>query len=599
MLILVLTKPPFIYMKNYSPQTLKIFWQHIKRYRVAFFLVSLFIVLSSVGNIIGPLYYKEFFDLLTSGIEQSAKVQPLIGILVKILLIYLISWFFWRLSSFMASNFQTKVMRDLANTCFAYLHKHSINFFNNNFVGSLVKKVNRFSRSFDTIFDIFFYEVLQIVTNLGIIVAILFYTDTVLGLIVVAWVFVYVLVNYSFSLYKMKYDLKRSETDSEATGVLADTITNHQNVKLFNGYNNELNWFSSVIERLRLLRRLCWNLGNVFEAFQALLMVFLEIGMFYFGLKLWLKGLFTVGDFVLIQAYVIQIFHRLWNFGRVIRNYYEHMADANEMTEILQTPHEITDVRNASELEVTKGEIVFKNVSFSYHKTRRAFSRLNLVFQAKERVALVGPSGAGKTTLVNLLLRNYDLGGGKIYIDGQKISSVTQESLHQSIGLVPQDPILFHRTLMENIRYGKPEAGDAEVIEAAKLAYCHGFISQFPEGYNTYVGERGVKLSGGERQRVAIARAILKNAPVLILDEATSSLDSESEGLIQKGLSGLMQDKTVVVIAHRLSTIMKMDRIIVLNEGKVVERGSHQQLVKKRAGLYQRLWQKQAGGFIN
>lgn len=585
-------------MKSYTKQTFKIYWQHLTKYKFAFLIVVLSIVLASTANLIAPLFYKEFFDVLVNAGQAVSKVNILISILVKILIVYLFGWAFWRLSSFTASRFHSKVMADLANTCFAYLHKHSISFFNNSFVGSLVKRVNRFSHSFDVIADIFFYEVLQIFVNIIFIIIILSLRNIWISVGILVWIIIFCLINYHFSLYKLKYDLKRSEADTQVTAVLADTITNNQNVKLFSGYDRERRSFRDVTGKLQQLRRYCWDLGNIFEAIQALLMIFLELAIFYFAIKLWLKGIFTVGDFVLIQAYILTIFHRLWNFGRIIRSYYEHMADANEMTEILETPHEIQDVKNAKKLQVLKGEIRFKNVSFSYHRTRRVFFHLNLIFKAKQKIALVGPSGAGKSTLVNLILRNYDLGGGKIYIDGQKISGVTQESLRENISLVPQDPILFHRTLMENIRYGKPEATDEQVIRASKLAHCHEFIAEFPDGYETYVGERGVKLSGGERQRVAIARAILKDATILVLDEATSSLDSESEELIQDALKNLMKDKTVIIIAHRLSTIMKMDNIVVFNEGKLIEQGSHQELVKKKSGLYKRLWEKQVGGFI-
>ena len=267
------------------------------------------------------------------------------------------------------------------------------------------------------------------------------------------------------------------------------------------------------------------------------------------------------------------------------------------MTEILETPHEIQDARAAIPLQVSSGAIEFKEVIFSYNQTRRVINNFSLMVRPKEKVALVGPSGAGKTTLINLLLRSYDLEKGKILIDGQKISRVTLDSLHENIALVPQDPILFHRTLMENILYGQPKAGKKEVLAAAKKANAHEFIVSFPEGYKTYVGERGVKLSGGERQRAAIARAILKNAPILVMDEATSSLDSESEKLIQDALAVLMKDKTVLVIAHRLSTIMKMDRIVVLDQGRIVEEGSHADLLKRKNGLYKRLWERQIGGF--
>ena len=585
-------------MKNYTRRTFRIFWRHVGRYKFVVFVIVTSVALGSLTNIIAPLYYKDFFNVLAQAGEPALKVNFLVSILIKVLIVYLIGWVFWRLATFFSSYFQTAMMSDLSNTCFDYLHKHSVSFFNNNFVGSLVKRVNRFSRAFEGIVDIITWELLPVIIDVTLIVVILTRRYFWLGLSIFIWLVIYFLINYFFSLYKLRYDIQRSEQDSKVTAVLADTITNHQNIKLFTGYEREQANFRSATAKLQKLRRFCWDLGNIFEALQVLLMIGLELGVFYLAVRLWPAGLITIGDFVLIQAYLLTIFHQLWNFGRVIRHYYEHLADAEEMTEILETPHAITDVKSAKELKVRQGRIEFKEVDFSYHQTRRIFKDLNLVFQPGERVALVGPSGAGKSTLVSLILRDYDISYGKILIDEQKIAAVTQDSLRKNISFVSQEPILFHRTLMENIRYGKSEATDGEVKEAARLAYCHDFIVGFPEGYETFVGERGVKLSGGERQRVAIARAILKNAPILILDEATSSLDSESEGLIQSALQNLMQNKTVIVIAHRLSTIMKMDRIIVFKEGQVVEQGSHQDLLSQKNGLYKKLWEKQVGGFI-
>jgi ATP-binding cassette subfamily B protein len=288
----------------------------------------------------------------------------------------------------------------------------------------------------------------------------------------------------------------------------------------------------------------------------------------------------------------------VWDFGKIIMKIYEKLAEAEEMTVILNTPHEIVDIKNADDLKVKFGKINFKNVGFAYEEDESIIDNFSLEIKAKETVALIGTSGAGKTTLTKLLLRMFDIQKGKILIDGQDISQVTQESLRNNISLVPQDPILFHRSLMENIRYGKFDATDEEVIRAAKLAHCDEFISKLHFGYDTFVGERGIKLSGGERQRVAIARAILRNAPILILDEATSSLDSESENFIQDSLDELMKNKTVIVIAHRLSTVKKVDRIVVIENKKIVEDGTHINLIKLKRGIYNKLWNIQVGGFI-
>jgi len=316
--------------------------------------------------------------------------------------------------------------------------------------------------------------------------------------------------------------------------------------------------------------------------------------------------LITIGVFVLLQAYVISIIGQLWGFTRLVREVYEHYADSKEMVEILLLPHEIKDIPSAKELTVKEGKIEFKDLGFNFNETRKVLDNINTAIKPGEKVALVGPSGAGKTTFVRLLLRLYSSTSGKILIEGQDISKVTQESLRKNIAMVPQDPILFHRTLSENIAYGKRDAegpdkgrtSQKEIEYASRLAYCDEFIKDLPYGLKTYVGERGIKLSGGERQRVAIARAILKNAPILILDEATSSLDSHSEMLIQDALANLMQGRTTIVIAHRLSTIQKMDRIIVIDNGKIIEQGSHIDLLKKEDSLYRKLWELQAGGFL-
>ena len=582
-------------MTNYSKQTFKIYYQSLKKYKPAVFLVLFSVIIAPLSNIIAPLFYRDFFNVLADWQTIDDPASQLKFILLKILVVYLISWLFWRIATFAAAYFQSMAVKDIYDRCFAYLHKHSISFFNNSFVGTLVKRVNRFTHSFVGISDLLIWDVIPLLVNISLIIIVLSQRDLFLGLGILAWLIFYIAITYAFSIYKLKFDLKRAEANSRLTGVLADTISNQLNVKLFNGYQREIKYFGSVNSDLQKLRLFTWKLDNIFEAVQGFLMVFLEVGIFYLAISLWQKGVITLGDFVLIQVYVINVFMRMWHFGRIIRRYYEYMADANEMTEVLTTAHEIVDSKKAKGLKVSKGQIEFKEVDFSYNQTRTVIKNFNLKVLPKEKVALVGASGSGKSTLVNLLLRNYDLAKGQILIDNQIVSRVKQESLWNQVALVNQDPILFHRTLKENIKYGRPEASDAEIIEAAKLANAHDFISDFPEAYDTYVGERGVKLSGGERQRVAIARAILKNAPILVLDEATSSLDSQSEGLIQEALINLMKNKSVMVIAHRLSTIMKMDRIIVLDNGQIIEQGTHQQLIAKKGGLYKKLWEKQVG----
>ena len=585
-------------MKNNTRKTIKIYWSHIIKYKLSGSIILFSIIAGSAISVIIPLYYKKFFDILGTDQAREVIADGLIDVLIIILIVHFINWIAWRMADFFLPHFYAQLIADIQDTCFKYLHKHSFSYFNNNFVGALVKRVGYFSNSFRDILDRILWDFIPLIIKMSVIVIVLFWSNYILGAIVVVWLIIFVIVNWFMAIYKMKFDVKRAVAQTKATGFLSDTITNNSNVKLFCGYSKEVKEFFNLNKKVRKLTEYSYNLDNIFDAIQALFMIVLEGVTFYVAIKLWEKEMFTIGDFVLLQSYVLIIFMHIWNFGKMIRRTYQNLADAEEMTEILNTEHEIQDSLTAKILKVDKGKIEFQNLDFYYHKTRKVFEKFNLTISNHQRVALIGPSGAGKTTVVKLLLRNYDVFGGKILIDDQDISKVTQESLWGNISLVPQDPILFHRSLMENIRYGKFDATDEEVINASKLAHCHEFISDLPEKYDTFVGERGVKLSGGERQRVAIARAILRNAPILILDEATSSLDSHSESLIQDALDKLMKDKTVIVIAHRLSTIVKMDRIIFIDDGRIIEDGTRQQLIKKENGQYRKLWELQAGGFI-
>lgn len=585
-------------MKNNTRKTLQIYWRHMERRRALVFIAFFSVVGASIVSVVLPLYFKEFFDVLTGGQSKGEIYSGLISTLIIIAGLEFLEWTLWMFAAFSSIHFQSKTLADLSNTCFKYLHKHSFSYFNNNFAGSLIKRVNYFIHSFEDIAGRIIWELIPLVVIISVITAVLVWKNLVLGMAIIVWLLVFLAFNWIFINYKMKYDIKRSAAQTKASGFLADTITNSSNVKLFCGYQRETDSFIKLNDNILKLRMFTWSLDEIFNSVQNFLMILLEVGIFYFAIQLWKNGLFTVGDFVLLQSYVLIVIMRIWNFGKIIRHIYQSLADAEEMTVILNTPHEITDVINAKELKVGKGEIEFKRVDFYYQNTRKILDNFNLFVKSHECLALIGPSGAGKSTVVKLLLRNHDVASGKILIDGQDISRVTQESLWKNISLVPQDPILFHRTLMENIRYGKTEATREEIIKASKLSHCHEFISELSDGYDTYVGERGIKLSGGERQRVAIARAILRDAPILVLDEATSSLDSQSESLIQDALDKLMKNKTVIVIAHRLSTIAKMDRIVFIDEKEIREEGTHEQLLAKEDGQYKKLWQLQAGGFI-
>ncbi|HVV15469.1 MAG TPA: ABC transporter ATP-binding protein [Candidatus Paceibacterota bacterium] len=564
-------------------------------------LLSL-IILGGVGiqlaSLAAPWYLRNFFNILATTPHPDAQtVHTLGGILAIVTLIYLGEWAARRVQGQSNNYFTAKVMTSLYSSSFSYLIGHSYNFFVSHFAGSLTHKLSKYVRSFEMLFDnvvISFFPTFLFVAGA---VTVLFMRSHMLGIALAVWAVCFITFQVFVAHLRQPVRIARSEAETRTTAALADAVSNQATIDLFSGKSYENKRYGEAIDAWRKASLRSWMTDDWIWAGIGLFMTVIEIGLLYGGVLLWQEGLLTIGDFVLIQSYLLTTFDRLVGINRELRRFYDAFADASEMVEILITPHEIRDKKGAQALKVAEGQVSFRNVQFRFHDNRSILEDFTLSIAPREKIALVGPSGAGKTTITKLLLRLYDLKGGSIEVDGQNIADVTQESLRDAISFVPQEPILFHRTLMENIRYGRRDASDEEVIEAARKAHCHEFIAHLPEGYNTFVGERGIKLSGGERQRVAIARAILKDAPILVLDEATSSLDSESEALIQDALEVLMRGKTVIVIAHRLSTIMKMDRIVVLENGKVVASGTHEELLQQK-GLYHKLWSIQAGGFI-
>ena len=586
------------YPKVYLSDVVSFFWKGIGKNKTSLFLSISTIALGSSASIIAPIFYKKFFDILSSGGSKAVLYPQLFNFIYIIFGINFIAWLLWRIGSFAVVHFEAHGMADLRTQSYRSLVYHSYSFFANNFTGAIVQRVGRYARAFEKIIDRITWDIVPFIVRLLGILIVTYFIEPKLTVIIIFWTIIYMAVSYVYSIWRLKHNVKMAEADSRTTAVLSDTITNQNNIELFSNHKGEIKNFEDVVESQRNITQFNWNMNISFDGVQALFSIVVEFLVFYFAVYFWRENIFTVGSFVLVQIYIIELSGQLWGFARIIRDFYEGYADAKEMVEIMKLPYEIKDTTIAKPIIVTSGEIVFDDVNFSFNGTREVLSNIKLKINAGEKVALVGPSGAGKTTFVRLLLRFYDVTSGHIKIDGNDIKNITLESLRNNISLVPQDPLLFHRTIKENIRYGKPNATDEEVVKAAHLAHCNEFIENLPSKYDTYVGERGIKLSGGERQRVAIARAILKNAPILILDEATSSLDSNSESLIQDALSTLMRGKTTIVVAHRLSTIKKMDRIVVLKNGSILEEGTHNSLIRKKDSLYKDLWTLQAGGFI-
>ncbi len=477
------------------------------------------------------------------------------------------------------------------------LLKQSHQYYQNHFAGSLTNKVNDLTGSvpdmLQTIIDRFFSH------GLALIIAIytLWQVNIKFALFILIWTTLFLGGAFMFSKRLARLSDIWSEWGSTITGKIVDVLSNILSIKLFAREAAEKSTLQTTFsEAVKAEQKLQWSFFWVWICYGYSFVIVLGLNLFFL-IKGRYEGWITVGDFALVLAINIAIVDFLWQLTKEFSQFSKYYGKVTQALRTIVVTPDIKDAPHAKALVVAKGEIIFDSVQFHYKEAKALFQKKSVTLYSGQKVGLVGYSGSGKTTFVNLILRLFDVTSGRILIDGQDIRDVTQDSLHMVIGMIPQDPSLFHRTLMENIRYGRCEATDEDVIEASKRAHAHKFIQALPEGYHSLVGERGVKLSGGQRQRIAIARAILKNAPILILDEATSQLDSVTEKFIQDSLWELMQGKTTIVIAHRLSTLLHMDRILVFDKGKIVEDGTHQDLLIK-GGLYKTLWDAQVGGFL-
>ncbi len=583
-------------MKKEKPRS--VFGHYRKALGNKYFIALVFLaVLSSIpvyiNNILAPTFYQQIVDTILNG----GKYESVMHFLYLIVFAGFLATVFDRTYEYFFDKIMTRTIVKISDYSMNTLTQHSYQFFTNNFAGSLVTKLKRFVSSFDPLVGFIIGEFLFAIVSVVGILYVLFLHSAILAVTALVWfiLFFYVLI-YS-TRKRIPLERKKSEMESKVTGVLSDIVSNVLNLKLFSSQKGERNYFRDVLEQENEARSKSWSFANKAYSVQAFITLCAKTSLMFVSILLWSYGEVSAGTIVLVISYGGTLFSRLGGLGSAIRRFSDSYVNSAEFVQIINTPIEITDTQNPEILRMKDGEIVFDNVGFSYKSGTSILDKFNLKISAGERVGVVGTSGAGKTTLTKILLRFADVTEGAIKIDGQDIRNITQDDLRSVVSYVPQDPILFHRSLAENIGYGKPGATMEEIIDASKKAHAHEFIESLSHGYDTLVGERGVKLSGGERQRVAIARAMLKNAPILILDEATSALDSVSETHIKAALEVLMRGKTTIVIAHRLSTIEKMDRIIVMEKGEIVEEGSHKELVAKK-GIYQNFWEHQYGGFI-
>lgn len=485
----------------------------------------------------------------------------------------------------------------IVRSLYAYLQHHSHRYLSSSFSGALAHRISETSLGVTQTMQMLITEFMPVIIVYAVATMLLYRAYPPLAALVGAWAVLFISISFWLATRCRIYSRRAAAARSETTGIIVDAVTNLTSSRLFARLGFERRYLNERLRyELKEVRKSNWYSERI-RWFQFISAAILKIGTLYYSLSLWSQGKIATADFVVATSLSLLIISEARNLSKRFLEFFEHIGNiANGVLTIVQ-PHELIDRDNAIAHSITQGQIEFQRVNFSYSAGKKVFDNLSITIQPGQRVGLVGFSGSGKSTFVNLILRLFDPQSGQILIDGVDIRDMTQDALHSQISLIPQDPSLFHRTLIENIRYGRIDATDEAVIEAARQAYAHDFIAQIKEGYDSLVGERGVKLSGGQRQRIAIARVILKDAPILILDEATSSLDSITEKAIQDTLDLVMDEKTVIVVAHRLSTIAHLDRILVFDQGRIVEDGNHSQLLAQR-GAYYKLWKMQAGGFL-
>ncbi len=575
--------------------TVKFIRESLAPYKLYIFTQIFIVLIYAIDSSLRPYLVKLIIDKLnTTAVNQV--IESVMGIAVVYIIMQFLMPILWRISDYCYLKYIPLLRSSTAHRMMLYTSRHSHHFFQNHFAGSIANKISDAAKSISGINSTIIQSFISSTLNLLIAIYAMWHVHIIFSVSISIWVILAVFCSTQAAKKSSKLAKVASEYSSKIVGNIVDTLGNITNVRAFTGFETEsarLKLFQGDFTKAFRARK--WFMlkiftiqGTLFSIYQSTCLILL--------IHLYTKGEVTTGDFAMILTINFSIIGIILQLASSMGDFSEDYGILEQALKIIHEPHEITDALNAKELVVNKGKITFERVSFHYKGSTPLFQDLSVTIEPGQKVGLVGYSGSGKSTFVNLIMRLFEVTSGRILIDGQDIKNVTQDSLRKNIAIIPQDPSLFHRTLMENIAYGT-EANDVDVITAAKKAHADEFISKLQQGYHSLVGERGVKLSGGQRQRVAIARAILKNAPILILDEATSQLDSLTEALIQESLLGLMQAKTTMVVAHRLSTLLHMDRILVFNEGKIVEDGTHNELLAM-GKLYKTLWDAQVGGFL-
>ncbi|WP_341761447.1 ABC transporter ATP-binding protein [Candidatus Tisiphia endosymbiont of Thecophora atra] len=579
-----------------TPNLWSFIWHFLRGYKR---FVIIFVCLAMITGLWGPcnsLLIKYMIDSLgTSQLNNTLSI--IFWLAVFFVLNFEIHNLCWRGMGYINYKFQPMIKNQIISETFGYVLQHTQQFFQDNLAGAIATQINTLADNIERIVHDITRHLIRVVVLLMVSLVNMYYVHPKFFYALFIWLLVF--ASFSLRMSKKLVNLSKSHAAAESivSGQIVDSITNTSNVQIFARRIYEI----SYLKKTLLITKKTFQAKEIFAItlrFMQGISLSIMLGfMLYFLIQLRMKQMVSSGDFALILGLSLEVGYMTWWAMEQVDELNKAVGKCRQSIAKLLVPLEIKDKDNASNLLITNGQITFSSVKFHYKGIEPLFQNKSVTIEAGQKVGLVGYSGSGKSTFVNLILRLYDVTDGQILIDGQDIQEVRQDSLREAIAMIPQDPSLFHRSLMENIRYGRIDASDEEVIEAAKRANAHAFITKLSQMYESLVGERGVKLSGGQRQRIAIARAILKNAPILILDEATSQLDSLTESTIQESLWELMQGKTTIVIAHRLSTLMHMDRILVFDQGKIIEDNTHTKLFEK-GGFYRTLWDAQVGGFL-
>ena len=556
--------------------------------RVIFALI--FLIIAKLATVGVPILLKDIVDSLNS--NNTLMILPL-GLLIAYGLLRLTTAFFNELRDVLFAKIRYHAVYEISVKVLTHLHKMSLRFHLERQTGSIIRDLERGTQSLSSLINYMIFIILPTIIEVLLVGFILILTyDINFALITFSTIIVYILFTLKVTNWRMSFRHDMNKFDSEANSIAVDSLLNYETVKYFNNEKFEIKRFSNILfkwENSAMQSMTTMSLLNFGQAFiitigVTLIMIEASMGV--------ITGAITLGDLVLVNALMLQLFVPLNTLGIVYRQIIYALADMDMLVKLLEKDIEITDKKNSKDLKVTFGNIKFDNVSFSYNENREILKNVSLNVPSGKKIAIVGPSGAGKSTLGRLLFRFYDSNQGKILIDDQNINNCTQSSLRKNIAVVPQDTVLFNESIYFNIKYAKNSASKDDVVKAAKMANIHDFINSLPDKYNTIVGERGLKLSGGEKQRVAIARAVLKSPKIILFDEATSSLDSNSENKILQSMKEVSKNITSLIIAHRLSTIKDADNIYVLNEGQIIESGNHDYLLNLK-GMYSQMWNLQ------